>query len=184
MTSFKRFLVACLLVLAVCTCFAFADEGIGELSPEPTPTVEPTLEPTVEPTEVPPATPQPSVDPTDAPTAVPPVVVVVQSPEVTEPDPTATPEPTPEPTPAMPVIQEPVVQPPDGFAAIIIDIFGSYSPRMQSVITTLPDGTEVVSIEPVPGLAGLDWPWLTGVALFAIFLNGFMVCVGVLLKHG
>lgn len=64
----------------------------------------------------------------------------------------------------------------------ITEVFGEYHPRTQTVTQQLPDGTIVTYQEVVPGLAGLDWPWLAGVGLFALFLYGLLRMIGGLLK--
>lgn len=64
------------------------------------------------------------------------------------------------------------------FASAIVSIFGEYTPRTQTVITYLPDGTSVESVEVVPGLAGLDWVWISAVGLFALFLFCLMRLLG------
>lgn len=53
--------------------------------------------------------------------------------------------------------------------ALITSLFGVYEPVMAG---------EVVA----SGLAGVDWPWVAGVLLFAIVLYSFFRLVGVLLK--
>lgn len=59
--------------------------------------------------------------------------------------------------------------------ALVVSLFGSYTP----VMTLAADGvTEVVA----NGFAGVDWPWLVGVGLFAIVLWSFFRLVGVLLR--
>lgn len=63
-------------------------------------------------------------------------------------------------------------------AAVMIEIFGEYSPRTQTVTTYLSDGTAVQSVEVVPGLAGLDWVWVSTVGLFAMFLFCLMRLLG------
>lgn len=73
---------------------------------------------------------------------------------------------------------------PEGLAQVIVSIFGEYRPRIETVTSVDAEGTETVSQHIVPGLAGLDWPWLVGAALFAILLNGFIALIGVVLKHG
>ena len=64
------------------------------------------------------------------------------------------------------------------FASAIVSIFGEYTPRTQTVTTYLADGSQVVSVEVVPGLAGLDWLWLSSVGLFALFLFCLMRLLG------
>lgn len=56
-----------------------------------------------------------------------------------------------------------------GLAGMLADIFGAYTPRTYTA-TTYVDGQTIVGTEIVPGVAGLDWPWLSGVALFCLTL--------------
>lgn len=70
-----------------------------------------------------------------------------------------------------------------GFPGIINDLFGVYTPRTQSVSTYLPDGSIVTSTEIVPGVAGLDFSWISGVVLFALVLFGFLRFLGVIFKR-
>lgn len=55
-------------------------------------------------------------------------------------------------------------------ADTIRSLFGSYTPRTQTV-TTYYDG-QPISIEEqvIPGLAGLDYEWIAGVVLFALIV--------------
>lgn len=62
-------------------------------------------------------------------------------------------------------------------------LFGVYTPRTQTVIEYLPDGSSVTSTQAVPGLAGLDWPWLASVGLFALVLYCLLRMIGGLLKQ-
>lgn len=57
----------------------------------------------------------------------------------------------------------------DGLVGVISDIFGAYIPRTYTTNTYI-DGEVVTGTEIVPGLAGLDWPWLCGAAMFGIML--------------
>lgn len=57
----------------------------------------------------------------------------------------------------------------DGLAGVVSGIFGTYTPRTYTT-TTYIDGQAVTATEIVPGVAGLDWPWLCGAALFGIML--------------
>ena len=68
---------------------------------------------------------------------------------------------------------------------LVISLFGSYEP----VMTFTPVVTEVegvVSTELVEvvasGAAGLDWPWIMGVGLFAIVLYSMFRILGVFFK--
>lgn len=60
-------------------------------------------------------------------------------------------------------------------------LFGPYTPRTQTVTEHLEDGSSVTFTQAVPGLAGLDWPWLASVALFALFLYSLLRMIGGLL---
>lgn len=57
----------------------------------------------------------------------------------------------------------------DGLAGVVSGIFGAYTPRTYTT-TTYIDGQAVTATEIVPGVAGLDWPWLCGAGLFALML--------------
>lgn len=69
---------------------------------------------------------------------------------------------------------------------MIYGLFGSYEPvtYLEFFQTTAEDGSvawdsyEVVA----SGLAGVDWPWVMGVVLFAIVLYSFFRLLGVILK--
>lgn len=61
-------------------------------------------------------------------------------------------------------------------------LLGEYQPRTCTVSTYLPDGTVVETTELVPGLAGLDYTWLGGFALFALSLYCIFRMIGGLLK--
>lgn len=66
---------------------------------------------------------------------------------------------------------------------VIVSIFGVYQPKTQTVTDHLSDGTSVTYEQIVPGVAGMDWNWIAGVALFALVLYSFLKMVGVFLKH-
>ena len=70
-----------------------------------------------------------------------------------------------------------------GLPAVVRSVFGDYHQRTQTVTETAADGTSVTSTEPVPGLAGLDWYWLSGVFLFTIVLWSFFRFLGVVFKR-
>ena len=67
---------------------------------------------------------------------------------------------------------------------VVVLVLGDYTPRTQTVTEYLSDGTEVTYTEVIPGLAGLDWEWIGGAALFALALFSLFKIVGVFLKHG
>lgn len=70
--------------------------------------------------------------------------------------------------------------------SMIVELFGRYTPvtYTEYISYTLPDGTldwdsyEVVA----SGLAGVDWPWVMGVLLFAIVLYSLFRILGVFFK--
>lgn len=70
-----------------------------------------------------------------------------------------------------------------GLPAVVKSVFGEYHPRTQTVTETRTDGTVLTSVECVPGLAGLDWYWISGVLLFAMVLWSFFRFVGGIFKR-
>lgn len=70
--------------------------------------------------------------------------------------------------------------------SLIISLFGSYSPVMsqEAVTYTAADGTVVTELVDVvaSGSAGLDWPWIMGVLLFAIVLYSMFRILGVFFR--
>ena len=64
------------------------------------------------------------------------------------------------------------------FVTALESIFGEYQPQTYTVTTYLPDGSSVTSVEVVPGLAGLDYSWIAGVGLFALFLFCLLKLIG------
>lgn len=71
---------------------------------------------------------------------------------------------------------------PETISAVVTALFGEYTLRTQTVTDRLSDGTTVTYTQVIPGLAGLDYPWLSGVGLFALFLYGFLRLIGGLIK--
>lgn len=61
---------------------------------------------------------------------------------------------------------------------LLLQIFGEYEPVTVSVISDA--GEEVKQI--VGGVAGIDWPYVLGVLLFALVLWSFFRLLGVILK--
>lgn len=53
---------------------------------------------------------------------------------------------------------------------LIISIFGTYTPVTDAAGT------------PLQGMAGVDWPYLAGVSLFALVLYSFFRLLGVVFK--
>lgn len=70
-----------------------------------------------------------------------------------------------------------------GLPAVVRSVFGSYHQRTQTVTVVDADGTSTSSVEPVNGLAGLDWYWLSGVFLFTVVLWSFFRFLGVVFKR-
>lgn len=71
-------------------------------------------------------------------------------------------------------------RPVDSLAGTMASIFGPYTPLTYEVTTYVGDEV-IVTTEPVPGLAGLDWPWLCGWGLFAICAYSLFRLMGVVL---
>ena len=67
---------------------------------------------------------------------------------------------------------------------VVVMVLGEYSPRTQTVTQYISDGSSETYTEIVPGVAGMDWAWLSGAALFGLVLFSFFKFVGVLLKNG
>ena len=69
---------------------------------------------------------------------------------------------------------------------LVISIFGIYSPVMSesAVVLTDLDGNSFIETYEVvaSGAAGLDWPWIMGVLLFAIVLWSLFRLLGVFFK--
>lgn len=64
---------------------------------------------------------------------------------------------------------------------LILSVFGDYEPRTQTIETT--QGDQVTTqVEIIPGVAGVDWPWLAGVLVFSIAFYGFFRILGVLIR--
>lgn len=67
---------------------------------------------------------------------------------------------------------------------VIRSLFGSYTPRTQTV-TTYYDGQPISTDEQiVPGLAGLDYEWIAGAVLFTLIIFCLFRLLGGVLKNG
>lgn len=60
----------------------------------------------------------------------------------------------------------------------LLVIFGEYIPLTAPTLTATGEIVEMA----IPGIAGVDWPYLAAVALFGLVLYCFFRLVGVLLK--
>lgn len=69
-------------------------------------------------------------------------------------------------------------------AQVVRDLFGTYTPRVQTV-TTYMDG-EPIAVEEqyVPGVAGMDWEWIGGFAVFLLMLYCLFRLLGGSVKYG
>lgn len=70
----------------------------------------------------------------------------------------------------------------ESLSSVITALFGEYQPRTQTVTDYLSDGSSVTYQQYVPGLAGLDYEWLTSVSLFALALYCILRMIGGALK--
>ena len=69
-------------------------------------------------------------------------------------------------------------------AQVVRDLFGTYTPKVQTV-TTYMDG-EPIAVEEqyVPGIAGMDFEWLAGFAVFLLILYCLFRLLGGSVKYG
>ena len=68
-------------------------------------------------------------------------------------------------------------------ADVVVSILGEYQRKTQTVTEMDSEGNVLaVSTEIVPGLAGLDYEWIAGAVLFALFLYGLLRIIGGLIK--
>lgn len=78
--------------------------------------------------------------------------------------------------------------PPDGdsstMAQVVTKVLGVYERKTMTVQEMDTDGNVLAtSTQYVPGLAGMDWEWIAGAALFGLFLFCVMRLIGGLLKQ-
>lgn len=69
-------------------------------------------------------------------------------------------------------------------AQVVRGLFGTYTPRIQTV-TTYMDG-EPIAVEEqyVPGVAGMDWEWIGGFVVFLLMLYCLFRLLGGSVKYG
>lgn len=74
----------------------------------------------------------------------------------------------------------------DGSAAmadVVTAVLGEYQRQTYTVQQMDSEGNVIAtSTEYVPGLAGLDYPWIAGAVLFSLLLAGFLRLIGGLLR--
>ena len=67
---------------------------------------------------------------------------------------------------------------------VVRRLFGTYTPRTQTV-TTYYDGQPLsVDEQIIPGLGGLDWEWITGACLFLLMLYCLFRLLGGVVRYG
>lgn len=72
---------------------------------------------------------------------------------------------------------------PSAMADVVVSVLGEYRRKTQTVTEMDSEGNILAtSTEIVPGLAGLDYEWIAGAVLFALFLFSLMKLIGGLLK--
>lgn len=72
---------------------------------------------------------------------------------------------------------------PSVMADVVVSVLGEYRRKTQTVTEMDSEGNILAtSTETVPGLAGLDYEWIAGAVLFALFLFSLMKLIGGLLK--
>jgi hypothetical protein len=68
-------------------------------------------------------------------------------------------------------------------ADVVVQVLGEYQPKTQTVQELDSAGNVIAtSTEYVPGLAGLDYHWITGAVLFTVFLLGIFKLLGGLMR--
>ena len=70
----------------------------------------------------------------------------------------------------------------ESIPGILVELFGEYTPRTQTVTEYHSDGSEVTYEQIVPGLAGLDWLWIASVGVFSLFMFCVLRALGGCLK--
>ena len=65
---------------------------------------------------------------------------------------------------------------------ILTAIFGTYTPVTSDSAVAAADGSVTIVTEVASGMAGVDWPYVLGVLLFAVVMYSFFRLVGAILK--
>lgn len=72
---------------------------------------------------------------------------------------------------------------PPVMADVVVSVLGEYQRRTYTVQQVDTDGNVIAtSTEYVPGLAGLDYPWIAGAVFFTVFLLGIFKLLGGLMR--
>jgi len=67
---------------------------------------------------------------------------------------------------------------------VIRDLFGTYTPRTQTVTTYYDGQTISVDEQVIPGIAGMDWEWIAGICIFALMLWCLFRLLGGVVRYG
>lgn len=67
---------------------------------------------------------------------------------------------------------------------VIRDLFGTYTPRIQTVTTYMNGEPIAVEEQYVPGVAGMDWEWIGGFVVFLLMLYCLFRLLGGSVKYG
>lgn len=70
-----------------------------------------------------------------------------------------------------------------GLEKSVEEVFGTYTPRFETVTYYLSDGTSYTAVRQVPGLAGMDWEWIISMELFCLSLYSFFRVVGMVIQR-
>lgn len=68
-------------------------------------------------------------------------------------------------------------------ANILANLFGTYSPTTYNIVQEFSDGTTVTTSVIPSGLAGVDVPYLCGVALFGLTLYCLLRIIGAVINN-
>lgn len=67
---------------------------------------------------------------------------------------------------------------------VVQDVLGEYQRQTYTVVEVDSEGNVIgTSTEYVPGLAGLDYHWIAGALLFALFITGIFKLLGGLFRQ-
>ena len=72
----------------------------------------------------------------------------------------------------------------DTMAQIVRDLFGTYTPRVQTVTTYMDGEPFAIEEQYVPGVAGMDWEWIGGFVAFLLLIYCLFRLLGGTVKYG